>query len=226
MDTLNSFIGFFYNIIPGFVFLLLNSLFFWPVQKIIIESNKHSYIGLVPVLVISIMLGFLFQALTKLFRSFCLDKIITKDIENKDKYLLTVAKNELTHMKLHEKDEDTIKFIYTIHNYLFAKYSNEMIPEFIMPRLALWSNMFFVFILTIFSILISPWFFIFPQSISGFMPFDLLLLILLSCISLKTYLSYHYAYFDSLLRTFVSTQSLDNNAKFLAKPLRKGKPRV
>ena len=206
MDTINSFVSFFYNIIPGFIFLIINSLFFWPIQKYIFEANKHSFIGFIPVFVISIFLGFLFQSFTKILRDGCLDQKIINKIERDDKELLIQAKHELR--KIQEvKDIETKKLIFIIHNYLFSQY-DKLVPEFNMSRLAFWSNMFFVFMISIICILLSPYFNICPHSISGYMLFDITILIVFDLLSLNTYQSYHYAFYDSLLRTFISVRML------------------
>lgn len=208
MDIFGSLTSFFYNIVPGFLFLLINSVFFPSLQKIIF-SAEHGTIGVIAILIVSMFLGFLFQSFTKIIRDFVMDDMILRKIEENDEDLLDQVIDEFKDVKeLKNIKNNRLKIIYTIHNYLFSKYEMKMMPEFIMPRLALWSNMFFVFLWTIVIIALVSSLGIIPKSIFSFMPFDILLLIIFMFLALKTYWSYHYAYYDSLLRTFITDRLL------------------
>ena len=172
-------------------------------------STEHGTIGVVAILIVSMFLGFLFQSFTKIFRTVFIDWLIMKWIEMTNEKLLNQVINELKAIdEFKYKAYNNINIIHTIHNYLFTQYDQKMVPEFIMPRLALWSNMFFVFAWVINFLLLAPFFNIIPVSLSGFMPFDILLLIVFMILSLITYVSYHYGYYDSLLRTFITSRLL------------------
>jgi hypothetical protein len=206
MEIINSLSVFFYNIIPGFIFLWLNSLYFSDLKKLVFEP-KDPVSGIFQVIVLSIFLGFVFQSLTKIIREMFFNKLVMDDIELKDKDLLKDAQKLLKDIPSAKKDK-SINNIYLMHNYLITKYK-VLLPEFFSPRLALWSNILFGSLTTIGLILLSPFFNVKLNGISGSIPLDIALLFMLSCYSWNMSKKYLYAFLDSVIRTFVSTRILN-----------------
>jgi hypothetical protein len=206
MELTNSLLAFFYNIIPGFIFVLVNSKIFEFYTSSLFDPND-STIGTIQILVLSIFLGFVFQSFTKIYRDACFNNLIIKEIDNKDKQLLNKAKDKLKKISS-LGNENTLQIIYSMHNYLVAKYKY-LLPEFFSPRLALWSNMFFASLITIFLILIAPFFYIYPISFFNFIPIDIILLSIFAWHSWNMSKKYLFALFDSIIRTFVITETLE-----------------
>lgn len=207
MEFANSLSGFFYNIIPGFIFLLINSLYFSGIKdRILISSNLPMEI--LQVTVVSIFLGFFFQSLTKITRDGILNQKVFRKIKLSDQNIFLDAKELLARIKSSKEEED-IKLIYLMHNYLVTQYKL-LLPEFFSPRLALWSNMFFASIITIILLLITPYFNINPSPLTGYMFLDLILLAIFSWHSWEMTENYLYILFDSIIRSFVSTRRFGN----------------
>ncbi len=204
MNYLNSLTTFFYNIVPGFIFLLFNS-FYYKTQLF-----ENTNIDILQVVIVSVLLGFVFQSFTKKFRDAYLNKKILDEIGENDKSLLSDADKILESIpctKNKEKDR-TEKNIYLMHNFLIAKYGAVVFPEFFSERLALWSNMMFASLITVILIFIMPFYNLSPEPFSGSILLDLFLLILFTYHSYGITKKYQYALYDSIVRTFVSVQSL------------------
>lgn len=210
MELANSLFGFFYNIIPGFVFLLFNSFYFESIEKIVYKPADGA-IGVLQFIVISVFLGFVFQSLTKILRDNCLDQNCISRIEKEDEQILLKGKSYLKSI-YDRQEEDTIKTIYLMHNFLVAKYGVKILPEFFSSRLALWSNLFIASVITIFFIPLSSSIYTHTRTFSGNMLLDILLLTLFSWHSLNISKKYLFALFDSTIRTFVSIHSLNRKS--------------
>ncbi len=204
MELAHSWSAFFYNIIPGFIFLFFNSFYFASIQQRIF--TRGDAMSVLQVVVISIFLGFVFQSLTKKFRDFCLDQKIIDRVEIEDEQVLGTAIKLLGKISGTSK-ESTIKKIYAMHNFLVAKYKM-ILPEFFAPRLALWSNILFATILTIILILIATLAGTTPEPLSGNIVIDIGLLALFSWHSYTISEKYLFALFDSIIRTFITVRYL------------------
>lgn len=144
MDNLNSLVGFFYNIIPGFIFLIINDYYFHffslnnPRNSIIFDNPFRILI----LLVISLSVGFLFQSLTKICRNYLgLNKCIFVDIKCNDEKIYNSALSKLGDIDRKDKT-NIVNIFYLMHNYL-SSCKTDRLPEYFSARFAFWSNTFF-----------------------------------------------------------------------------------
>lgn len=154
MENLSSTIGFFYNIIPGLLFLFINhniiQLLYLQVLTISVDTENNPT-PIIALLVLSLFIGFFFQSLTKLARDFFLNRIIFNYIKCKDEERYNSAVKKLNQIEK-DKIRDVVDVFYSMHNYLSSN-SKDRLPEYFSGRFAFWSNIFFALLisLTIFS---------------------------------------------------------------------------
>ncbi len=134
---------FFYNIVPGTLFLstiyilkirdLTNDLHLIPP-----EIMKHGEILILAIIVLSLFIGFILQALAKLMRLPILDRVFGEvEKENESAYPKAIGFLK----EIGSQYEDSRKeAIFTMHNYLEATESGKL-PRIFTAISAFWSNM-------------------------------------------------------------------------------------
>lgn len=204
MEVANSFSGFFYNLIPGLIFLLFNSIYYSELIKekfpSLFEFNLNSTLQ---VLVISLFIGFFFQGITKLWRKQSLNETVMEEIEKEESLLYKEAVNflsvALSSVKKNRSHEDIKRNLYLMHNYTVAM-NPIILPEFFSSRFALWSN---IFIGSLISLILMI--FIRPKTpFSEPLVLDVVLLLIFTKFAYKISKEYIYSLYDSVLRTFTT----------------------
>lgn len=187
MSDINSLTYFFYNIIPGILFLLYYKKII-SFSSIKIENiNSDQWIIYI---IVGLFIGFLFQFVTKIFRSF-INKYIWEYTKCKNNYQYKKAKQFL---KSIVSGEDPKDIFYTIDNYLRAS-NKANLATYYQARLALWSNICVATFLLI------------PLNVNKE---DNFILLIFGMISFIAFIWHLYNFYDVLLRSFVSIRQLDN----------------
>lgn len=210
METTDSLTQFFYNIVPGFLFLLgFDYLFeFKYFNLLIISVNGVQDKGLILTflfLALGLFFGFVFQGFTKFTREhFCLDyTACEKVVKNNDFVFKGVKKNFKKNNLLSDKNAEKEQYIfYLMHNYLEAENKGQL-PKFFSLRLAFWSNIFFG---TLVLFLIMPYS---PEIKTGFIIFIFLTLLY----SFHLFKKYLYILYDTILKSFITVTSLNKEGK-------------
>ena len=209
MNATDSITEFFYNIVPGFLFILgLDYLLDFKLLKsitIILDcnhiKNKEVIISLICI-TLGLFLGFIFQGFTKIIRKkLCLNKTAMEKVKKEDKSSYSIANDFLFKKKLidEENEEELVRSFYLMHNYLEAKQYGSL-SKFFSLRLALWSNLFFTVLLLILIALYK----------------NRLLVILLLFIPILGYSwwlfnEYLRILYDTILKSFVTIINIDND---------------
>lgn len=205
METTDSLTAFFYNIVPGLLFLLglqylldLN-----PLDVLILRCFKgYEAILVIAYLSISLLVGFIFQGFTKFVRKhLCMNETAYKKVK-KDALSFKNAKDFLKQRGLmtRKEEDDLGRFFYLMHNYIEAKHFGSL-PKFFSLRLAFWSNMFFA---VLFLILVALYKNKLLESVL------LLFLLIYSWWLFKEYLRIFY---DTVLKSFVSVVKIDKEGQ-------------
>lgn len=140
---LSSITGFFYNILPGIYFLLLFPSSLKLICSILlVNKSLPETTFLILFLATCLLLGFVFQGLTKLVReTFLDDLIIDKVIRDNDKgKIWKTISNVFKVNHLIDKDEDNIQYFYLMDNYINAIKKN-ILPTHFSARTSLWANL-------------------------------------------------------------------------------------
>jgi len=191
MNPQESISDFFYNLVPGILFIigLLYLLNGFPLAFILAKNKEGLVIFLL--IIFGLLFGFIFQGLTKICRQkiplnkWIMDKV--KD-DNSDIY----PKIALKYLPKQDKN-NIVRDFYLMHDYLLAKKLGSQ-TNFYSARFAFWSNIFVAnFLLIIINLYVCK---------SDFITF------LLIVQAFSTYLSYEYfrAMYDVILKTFVIVQ--------------------
>lgn len=137
----NNITQFFYNIVPG-------GLFIWALILIgpgVIDKTKVSEnlgLNLVLFIIASLFIGFLFQAFTKIIKREFLYPKLFKNIEKDNKELFPIAESELKTMLQNKGDklpDDPKALFYLMDNYLSAKNKQGYVNHFNSLH-AFWAN--------------------------------------------------------------------------------------
>jgi len=172
METTDSLTAFFYNVVPGVMFVLGIISIFTDIIKLISDNKDIVVFGIFMLLILGQFFGFCFQGLTKIIRSYGLNyqiwqgvvennrasfnkvleifekpQILEKSTTTKKrveyKYIKKYFEN-LFEVKSGEKmNKAKLKSIfYLMDNYLHAE-GKAWMPLYYTARLAFWSNIFF-----------------------------------------------------------------------------------
>ncbi len=176
MDTSGSITQFFYNIIPGSIFIFaLSKIIDYSLYPLYPKEELFSFFIFIS---FGLLFGFIFQGLTKIDRKRPLKKYfffnkkkyyienlnnaVWDEIINADKPSYKLARGILMKMKVFAKAEKRSKFFYLMHNYLLA-IDHDKQTDFYMARVAFWANVYFGTLVLLFLIFwvhkfnISPW---------------------------------------------------------------------
>jgi hypothetical protein len=188
MNADQSIPDFFYNIIPGGLFIMLLKHYdifdvfsFFPLTKL--DSASFIFVDLL----LALLLGFVFQGMTKLARKYLyLDSLIAEEVKNNndDKY------------KKIEKNLNASKVLSNF--YLMDNYLRGFHPAFLAnhfsSRFAFWSNIFFAssLLLTLRIIFVRPF----------ALDIDYLFILAFILFSKEMWKEYHYSYYDAILKSY------------------------
>lgn len=201
MDNSNSIVEFFYNIVPGSLFLFFMHYFGFDFFKSLGLRNDPVLI-VFGYIVLGLFLGFLFQGITKIVRDKgwneeIAHKVATKE-ENRELELF-----ERSYKKIHDNNFDISKkctpTFYLMDNCLRGEKA-AFLPTHFSSRFAFWSNIFFASLLVMFLVFVY-YFFVCPCFPSEKIPG---LIILLAIIPLsKNLADRHFeGFYDSILKSY------------------------
>lgn len=216
MNSTDSLNEFFYNIVPGSLFVLTLRYFLDIHISALIAFSGHNEsdngaVVIFLILIIGLFFGFLFQAFTKIIRShlFHLNKKVFKEISCEDPESFEYAIMLLKKVKLIDKKEGTkgikenpekIKRVfYLMDNYLRGMNKSNMLKHFT-ARLAFWSNTFFgsmILLVVVFT----------PLNQKNDTLTPILFLFFIFCFSWRLFYIHLKILYDSVLKTFVTVLS-------------------
>ncbi|HUV47178.1 MAG TPA: hypothetical protein VMW29_03525 [Candidatus Bathyarchaeia archaeon] len=158
METTDSLTAFFYNIVPGVLFIILFDYFLgFELYPFLLNTfgNIQKDRGIILTfyfLVFGLFCGFIFQGFTKKFRNWFLNEKTFKKVIEEDILSYKRAIKILQSKKLLDSDETELtvkcdkkklgRFFYLMHDCLLGTRVGEF-PIFFTTRLAFWSNIFF-----------------------------------------------------------------------------------
>lgn len=197
MEQSNSITEFFYNIVPGSIFVIAFNHYLHPPIFDFLENSMDA--GVIFFLLISgLFFGFVFHGFTKFIRScLWLDLTVFNKVINEDNKSFAIASGELAARGLIGKNDPKKQAFYKMDNYLRAKGYAKTIQHFT-ARLAFWSNIFFGTVIVCIVVL----------SLKNYSDLPWLLLLLI----FSGWLFYEYLriLYDSVLKTFVTVLLLKN----------------
>ena len=205
MSEMDSLTEFFYNIVPGSLFVVAFNFYLKPVVFNFLESNDPA--KLFYLLICGLFFGFAFQGLTKGIRNICLNEKIFNRVKNDDKLSFKKAGQILKASGLMDGEKTSLsdhdkRAFYLMDNYLRGKGQAKTLQHFT-ARLAFWSNIFFgvliIFLTDLYTIR------------SLYLPY-LLMLFLFSAWLFWEYLRILY---DSVLKTFVSVVNIKDGESLI-----------
>jgi|GEM_PF-2570592 len=146
MDIANNLTGFFYNLLPGTYFILLiaySSRSYFNLYRFF-RSNDGSVISIIVFISLALLVGFVFQGLTKIIRTSFLDEKVIKSViaDNNKGNLWKKVNKILIKRKLISKDskEDIFQVFYLMDNHLNSTKTN-ILPTHFSSRTSLWANL-------------------------------------------------------------------------------------
>lgn len=203
MDSINSFSGFFYNLVPGAIFSLVLWFLMFPI-------SIDGALGIFLVIVIGLFLGFFSQAITLFLRSsiFFGESIFLEVVSGDRRYHYDKAVNFLVQKHLSERgnhinDARNIKQnLHVMDNYLRAKQLNST-TELFAAKSAFWSNVCLasIIIFLILAFRTPPGFFL--------QPFFITISLLLAGFSYKISRRYYISQYDVVVKSFTAVVSID-----------------
>ncbi len=206
MENTDSLTQFFYNIVPGLLFLLglkyllnLNSYGCLNVRDLVDGNNT---VLVIAYLSFSLLVGFTLQGFTKFVRSnSCLDRTSVEAVVKNNNHIFKKSESFLKANKLldNKSAQGEINTFYIMHNYLEAKKKGQL-PKFFSLRLAFWSNIFFGSL----ALLLLAMFF--PEKKALFITFIILTLFY----SFWLFKKYLYILYDTILKSFISAIIINN----------------
>ncbi len=202
MENTDSLTQFFYNIVPGILFIKGLELLTGYHLTSFLHIRRQEGLIIIFYLSFGLFVGFIFQGFTKIIRNnFCLDRKVFEIIKNKKNNisLFENAEKLLKKKKLLGSDENTETVFYLIHNYLLAKGLDSQ-GTFFADRVAFWSNIFFT---SFFLVLIKLYY----QRLR--LDFTFIFLLLLLFYSWKLFKRYLENKYDTVLKTFVMVKEIE-----------------
>lgn len=203
MSSMDSVTDFFYNVVPGIIFLLvLDSVYILP-EQLRFEGAEKIFV----LISLGLFLGFISQVIVKFLRIiFCFnEKYIFLPVKNDDRETFDVADKILHELNIIEEDEmdcNLTKKFHLMDNYLRSKPQSEIINHFA-SKAAFWSN---IFVASLILILIDL-FNLIPSKFNGenlvWVPSAFLLMSLLA--------AGHYwrIQYDVVMKTFLAIYKID-----------------
>jgi len=189
-----SIVEFFYNLIPGGLFLLLFQYYynipwfpFFPKSS----SATESFTALIfAYIIIGLALGFVFQGLTKICREKCgLNECISRKVKEANEHNFIKLPDKLG--KYSQSKGSILTTFYVMDNFLRGKQA-AFLPTHNSSLFAFWSNIFFATLLLIILRLIK----------FHYVTFDYSLFILILGFSAYMAYKYLYAFYDTILKTY------------------------
>lgn len=199
MDTINSLVIFFYNLIPGALFVIGLDLIFKKQGEMYSRSEASERIVLI--LLLGIFFGFLFQAISKIFRSKfpCITKCGYEQVIKNDPSTYKKAAGLLTKLENPNKESSLQRNFHLMDNYLRAKSYNGTSENFA-AKTAFWSN------ISIASMGLTIILF-FNKTIDE----RVIYLLLISIFSLFLSWQYWQNQYDVVMKTFIAVIIIDKN---------------
>lgn len=202
MNSVDSVVDFFYNVVPGIIFLIILEFVYG--LKLSSDAGEKVFLFIV----LGLFLGFISQAVVKILREiFCFnDRYIFGPVRNDDKKTFDKVSKLLLDLEIIDKDEmisDTLgKRFHLMDNYLRSKPQSEIINHFA-SKAAFWSNIFIA------SLVLSI------IGLSKIIPseFDRIILIFIPLLSLlvSLFAATHYwrIQYDVVMKTFLAIYNID-----------------
>lgn len=195
--------GFFYNLIPGGLFIVGIKLLAWNQLdlRLLNLSDKPAaeFISFIVFIIFSLFLGFVFQGVTKLAREAKLNELVFSHVRSINSSQYKVAEDILKRVDS-ESSSHKDKF-YLMDNYLRSTASSAG-PIHFSSRFAFWSNIFVASIFYFFALLFflkdSEQCYLYPITFAIFL--------------FSFFLSWFYfkAYYDVVLKTFITKLQLQD----------------
>ncbi len=196
MNDSGSIVEFFYNIVPGTLFILIIQYYykisFLPGLPIAINDNNSAIVIFIDLL-LGLFLGFVFQGLTKIAREkLNLNEIIAEEVIENEKF------NKSNYKELKNKTPKQV--IYYMDNYLRCDEA-AFLPSHFSARFAFWSNVFWAILLLI------------PINFLHYCYFDNSEIWLFLAIFFSAWMSkkYMYAFYDVILVSYAIKVSKNNS---------------
>lgn len=228
MDTTDSLTAFFYNFVPGVLFIfgviyLFDYLYLF---------NKNEVIIIFFISVLGLFFGFLFQWFTKIARGDAfvinffkdnevLNSIVKKKNEEKEIYNMDYkqAINKLSGLIGYQRDKSDVKGnFYFMHNYLRAEGKAE-VANYFTARLAFWSNLFFGSLFLVVLVVLKLFYFFYQYCNPNLtLNFDIkdnssIVLLVSFCVLITSGIAFNkflFILYDVILRTFITIVKTDN----------------
>lgn len=199
MDSSGSIVEFFYNIVPG-------SLFLFSLKYFGIDAIKSLNFGSDPILIVfeyivlGLFLGFLFQGITKIARDIWWnDEIANKVAQKRENKLLFEESSKNIYPNSRQIPEKSISIFYLMDSYLRGV-DPAFLPTHFSSRFAFWSNIFFGSLASII-IVLGNYFLFYPHIPSEQIP-GLVILLATSPVS-KILADKHFdGFYDSILKSY------------------------
>ena len=198
MNDGNSIVEFFYNIVPGSLFIiLLRHLFYIDLLSLLPKrgNNDDTVIIIFAYIIMGLFLGFIFQGIIKFIRELGFNKWIAKKViaDNKKEF----AESNDVLGKKYKTFLSTVfeRNFYLMDNYLRGKHA-AFLPTHNSSRFAFWSN---IFLANLF--LIGLMFMRYPC-----LNFYHLFFIIVLLASAWWMYKYFYAFYDTILKSYFMEQ--------------------
>ncbi len=198
-----SIVEFFYNIIPGGLFVFVFNYLFPTLSKTLL--NKIGFSSDIEktflYLVVALFLGFFFQAITKLIRSSPLSECVARSVFDKNNQTLNKI-FELVDFK--PKEKTYVTAIYLLDAYLKAEKPAFLSTHF-SSLFTFWLNIFVASVL-----LLTLPLFIVAKNTSIYLNMGLIVVVIVSGRTSYTYLN---NYYDSVIKAFFMTRLREGKSK-------------
>ncbi len=191
--------NFFYNLIPGIVFILgldKIGILLMPSGLLGIDQHNNDVTRGLVLISIALLLGFFFQGLTKIIRELFLNNIFFCLIKCFHPHEYKKAEEELKELLDKDNPTDKEKF-YLMDNYLRAT-EKASTPIHFSSRFAFWSNLFMASVIYLFFLNVNLPATAYLLGITQFVLFFSLILALF----------HFYAYYDVVLKSFITIRYL------------------
>lgn len=236
MSSTDSLTEFFYNIVPGSLFVLavvwvLNIDLVRVPVVVDLPNGDRGIVVILLLLILGLFFGFVFQGMTKwirgqpFFRGKSLGEIIFQKIVTKDDFSFKIAVKSLKTSGLLGLEEvkslqkkkskanvedisDVItRMFYLMDNYLRGTGGANAIQHFT-ARLAFWSNVYFgILCLIVVTIFAGYW----SRDSTKLLQWQHIVIFLIFCFAAWLFKKYLFILYDSVLKTFVTVVAFEHN---------------
>ncbi len=208
---------FFFIIIPGLWFILLLEYLFNVSDLLQIKLPKNDILLMLILLTLSMIIGFLLHAVTKIVKSRFIEDKVFAELKEKDSKNVEIAKEIFEEAKIFNKgvqlDVNELKrFFFLLNNYVWAK--DLQFPSFVFAqRLVFWGNIFVATFVASFMIIFSYLCELCRNkaSIHGDNFFASFFLLAIASLSFVMFRKHVYSLYSTILSTFVAIRKLDKN---------------